>query len=188
VSLRGPFRDPRLEHPTAPRLETERLILRHVRPEDIEYFSEAHADEEVSRYVGGPIGREDAWRRALTGAGFWGVLGIGLWAVERRSDGRTIGHVGFFDFQRNMEPPIGGEPEMGWIFRREAQGQGYATEACQAALDWFDAKFQPCSIPAIISLENTPSMRLAERLGFVRQADAAYRDEKIAFFRRPARG
>jgi RimJ/RimL family protein N-acetyltransferase len=181
-----PFRDPELTHNSAPRLETERLILRHVRAADIDYFTEAHADEEVSRHVGGPIGREDAWRRAMTGAGFWSVLGIGLWAIERRNDGRTIGHIGFFDFQRDIQPSISGEPEMGWIFSREAQGQGYATEAGEAALAWFDATFAGVSIPAIIDLENTPSIRLAERLGFQRQPDGIYRDKPIAIFRRTA--
>jgi RimJ/RimL family protein N-acetyltransferase len=183
-----PFHDPALTHPIAPTLETERLILRHVRPSDIEYFADVHGDEEVSRHVGGPKGREDAWRRALTGAGFWGVLGIGLWAVERRSDRETIGHVGFFDFQRDMEPSISGEPEMGWIFRRGGQGQGFASEACGAALHWFDGSFPRTSVPAIIGLENSASMRLAERLGFMRQPDASYRDSGIAFFRRPPRG
>lgn len=139
------------------------------------------------RHVGGPVGREDAWRRALTGAGFWGVLGIGLWAVERRSDSRTIGHIGFFDFQRDMDPSIAGEPEMGWIFRPDGQGKGFATEAGNAALNWFDAAVGPVSVPAIIDLDNVASMRLAERLGFERQADATYRDKPIGFFRRPAR-
>lgn len=183
-----PFRASTHANPIAPVLETERLILRHVRASDIEYFAEAHADEEVSRHVGGPIGREDAWRRALTGAGFWGVLGIGLWAVERRADGKTIGHIGFFDFQRDMTPSIAGEPEMGWIFRRDAQGQGYASEAGLAALRWFDVTFPGVSVPAIISIENTASMRLAERLGFERQPDGVYREEPTAIFRRPARG
>jgi RimJ/RimL family protein N-acetyltransferase len=173
-----------LTHNSAPRLETGRLILRHVRAEDIDYFAEAHADVEVSRHVGGPIGREDAWRRAMTGAGFWGVLGIGLWVIERAADARTIGHIGFFDFQRDIEPSIAGEPEMGWIFRGDAQGQGYATEAGTAALAWFDANFMGISIPAIIDLENTPSMKLAERLGFIRQPDAVYRDAPIAVYRR----
>lgn len=161
-------------------------MLRHVRPSDVDYFADTHADEEVMRHVGGPVSREDAWRRAMTGAGFWGVLGIGLWAVERRSDGQTIGHVGFFDFQRDMEPSISGEPEMGWIFSPDGQGKGFATEAGQTALDWFDATIGTVSIPAIIDLDNEPSMRLAERLGFERQTDATYRDKPIGFFRRPA--
>ena len=185
--MRGPFHDPKFQNCKAPRLETQRLVLRHVEPRDVVYFAEVHGDEEVSRYLGGPMAREDAWRRAMSGAGFWGVLGIGLWAIERRSDAQTIGHVGFFDFQRDIEPPIAGEPEMGWIVGRDAQGQGYAIDACRAALEWFDARFQPMSIPAIISPENVASIRLAERLGFERQPNARYRNEEIALFRRPAR-
>jgi RimJ/RimL family protein N-acetyltransferase len=186
--VKSPFRLPNIVQPVAPSLETERLLLRHVRPSDVDYFAETHADEEVMRHVGGAVGREDAWRRALTGAGFWGVLGIGLWAVERRSDGKTIGHIGYFDFQRDMQPSIAGEPEMGWIFSPEGQGQGYATEAGTAALGWFDAAIGAVSIPAIIDIDNASSMRLAERLGFERQADAIYRDNPIGYFRRPARG
>jgi RimJ/RimL family protein N-acetyltransferase len=186
---------PRRVHPerapllhSAPRIETERLILRHFGTGDIQEFAETMADPEVVRHLGGePNDREDAWRKLLTGAGFWSLMGIGMWAVERRSDRRLIGHLGFFDFQRDMRPSISGEPEMGWIFNPKAQGQGYATEACEAALDWFDRTQPPASIPAIIALENMPSMRLAQRLGFERQPDATYRDESIALFRRPRR-
>ena len=124
----------------------------------------------------------------MIGAGFWGVLGIGLWAVERQADGETIGHVGFFDFQRDMQPSIAGEPEMGWIFSARTHGNGFASEAGRAALDWFDSTIGPMSVPAIIDLDNAPSMRLAERLGFERLSDATYRGEQIGFFRRPANG
>jgi RimJ/RimL family protein N-acetyltransferase len=86
-----------------------------------------------------------------------------------------------------MDPSIAGEPEMGWIFRPDGQGKGFATEAGQAGLKWFDAAIGAVSIPAIIDLDNAASMRLAERLGFERQVDATYRDKPIGFFRRPAR-
>jgi RimJ/RimL family protein N-acetyltransferase len=76
---------------------------------------------------------------------------------------------------------------MGWIFDRSVHGQGIAFEACSAALDWAEREIAAGSYPAIIDLENTPSMKLAERLGFVRQGDASYRDAPIALFRRPGR-
>ena len=171
---------------TAPLIETERLTLRHFRAHDLDAFAATMADPDVVRHIGGePNDREDAWRKMLTGAGFWGLIGIGMWAVERRSDRRMIGHVGLFDFQRDMRPDITGEPEMGWVFNPVAHGQGFATEACLAALDWFDRTQPPVSIPAIIALKNEASMRLAGRLGFERQSDASYRDEPIGFFRRP---
>ncbi len=185
-SVRRPARPTTTARPWAPLIETERLTLRHFRFDDLDAFAATMADPLVVRYLGGePNDREDAWRRLLTGAGSWSLIGTGTWAVERRSDSRLIGHIGFFDFQRDMRPSIAGEPEMGWIFNPAAQGQGFATEACEAALAWFDRTQPPASIPAIIALENAPSMRLAERLGFERKPDAMYRKEPIALFRRP---
>ena len=97
-------------------IETERLKLRHFHASDLDAFAETMADPNVVRHIGGePNDREDAWRKMLTGAGFWSLIGIGMWAVERRSDRRLIGHVGLFEFQRDMRPSIAGnwnrEPE-----------------------------------------------------------------------------
>jgi RimJ/RimL family protein N-acetyltransferase len=181
-----PFADQPIRNGVAPTLETERLVLRHFRASDIDYFADALADPEVMRHIGGPNSREDAWRKMLTGAGFWSVTGIGMWIVDRKSDGASVGHLGFFDFQRDMQPSMAGEPEMGWIFSREGQGKGFATEGGQAALEWFEATFGPQDIPAIIAIDNVPSMKVAERLGFTRLDDGVYKDEPIAYFRRAA--
>ncbi len=171
---------------TAPRLESERLILREFRPDDLDFHSATLGDTDVMRFIGGkPMAREDSWRRLLGSIGMWGAIGIGAWAVELKTDGRMIGHCGFFDFQRDMQPSISGEPEMGWIFDRSVHGQGIAFEACARALRWADEMLAAPTYPAIISLGNIPSMKLAERLGFKRLADAVYRDEPIALFRRP---
>jgi RimJ/RimL family protein N-acetyltransferase len=176
-----------LQH-SAPTLETERLILREFNKDDLDAHAATLGDEEVMRHIGGkPVNREDSWRRLLSGVGMWSLVGMGPWAVEQKSDGRMVGHCGFFQFNREIEPSILGEPEMGWIFDRSVHGQGIAFEACQAALDWAEREIGAESYPAIIDLENAPSMKLAERLGFVRQGDGVYRDEPIAFFRRPGR-
>ena len=173
---------------SAPPLETERLILRPFRREDLDAHAAIVSDPEVMRHIGGkPLNREDSWRRLLSGVGSWEMLGIGPWAVERKQDARLVGHLGFFDFERDMEPSIRGEPEMGWIFDRSCHGQGFAQEAGLAVLAWADATLGVASYPAIIALENLPSIRLAERLGFERQGDAIYRGEALAFFRRAAR-
>ncbi len=172
----------------APALETGRLILRQFREDDLDAHVATLGDAEVMRHIGGtPVSREDSWRRLLMGVGMWDLIGMGPWAVERKSDGRMVGHCGFFQFNREMTPSILGEPEMGWIFDRSVHGQGIAYEACSAALDWAEREIAASSYPAIIDLENTPSMKLAERLGFVRQADAIYRDAPIALFRRPGK-
>ena len=172
----------------APRIETERLILRAFSAGDLDAHAATLGDEEIMRHIGGkPVNREDSWRRLLMGVGMWSLIGIGPWAVKLKSGGRMVGHCGFFQFNRDMEPLILDEPEMGWIFDRCVHGQGIAFEACSAALDWAEREIAADSYPAIIDPENVPSMKLAERLGFVRQADGIYRDAPIAVFRRPGR-
>jgi RimJ/RimL family protein N-acetyltransferase len=172
----------------APRIETERLILREFRAGDLDAHAVTLGDEEIMRHIGGkPLNREDSWRRLLMGIGMWSLVGMGPWAVERKSDGRMVGHCGFFQFHREMTPLILGEPEMGWIFDRSVHGQGIAFEACQAALVWAEREIGADSYPAIIDLDNAASMKLADRLGFVRQDDAQYRGSMIAFYRRPRR-
>jgi RimJ/RimL family protein N-acetyltransferase len=173
---------------SAPTLETERLILREFRKDDLDAHAATLGDEEVMRHIGGkPVNREDSWRRLMSGVGSWKLIGLGPWAVERKIDGRMVGHCGFFNFERNMIPPIFDEPEMGWIFDRSVHGQGIAFEACGAALYWAEREIAAESYPAIIDLANAASMKLAERLGFVRVADAIYRESPIALFRRPGR-
>ena len=173
---------------SAPRLETERLILREFRVEDLDAHAATLGDPPVMEFIGGkPMTREDSWRRLCSGLGSWQLIGIGPWAVERKADGAMVGHCGFFEFQRDMTPSIRGEPEMGWIFDRSVHGQGIAFEACARALEWADEALSAPSYPAIISMGNVASMKLAEKLGFQRLDDGLYRDEPIAFFRREGR-
>ena len=121
------------------------------------------------------------------GVGSWPLLGIGSWAVERKDDGALIGNVGLFNAWRALEPVFGEEPEMGWIFSSEVHGQGMAGEACQAALDWFDANVDPTPVWAIIAPANTPSLSLAKRLGFVRHNETSYNDEPTIVLKRAPR-
>ena len=161
-------------------------MLRDFELRDLDYFLRFFADPQASEHVGGPSGREDTWRRMLAGAALWKLSGIGMWSIERRSDGATIGHLGFFDFLRDCDPSIAGSAEMGWILAPEAHGQGLASEACAAILTWFEEQFGKQPIWAMISPGNEPSMKLAGKLGFTRQPDGTYRDKPQTYWLRPA--
>ena len=172
---------------SAPTIETERLVLRAFRRDDLDAYAATLADRDVVRHLGGHVfNREDSWRRLTMAVGQWPLLGYGYWAVDRKADGRLVGQAGFADFERGMTPDISGAPEMGWVFDKSVHGAGIAGEACRAALEWIDATLAPPQIPAIIAIHNAKSMRLAERLGFVREPDAIYREDHIALFRRRA--
>ncbi|MCH8615363.1 GNAT family N-acetyltransferase [Sphingomonas sp. SM33] len=161
-------------------------MLRDFELRDLDYFLSFFENADASQHVGGPSGTEDTWRRMLAGAGLWQLTGIGMWAVAERNGGPAIGHVGFFDFLRGSEPSIAGEAEMGWILAPSAHGKGYAREACEGILNWFDAQFGKRAIWALISPGNDPSMKLASKLGFIRQPDGTYREKPQTIWLRPA--
>jgi RimJ/RimL family protein N-acetyltransferase len=171
----------------APVIETERLRLRGFRSDDLMPQLATWSDPEVVRFGGGAVlGREDVWRRMLCVGGCWSMLGYGYWAVERRDDGAWLGQVGFADLKRDMKPSIEGLPEAGWVFASFAQGQGYASEALAAALQWADRNLPGREIAAIIDPANLPSIRLATSHGFGSPEETIYKEEPILLFRRPA--
>ena len=171
----------------APRIETERLVLRQWRKDDFRPYHAIVSHPEVHRHFGpNPMSAEEAWRRLTSAAGGWQFNGFGTWAVERKSDGKLVGNVGVFTGWRDLEPEFGEEPEMGWIMAAETHGQGMASEACRMALGWVQANLQPTPLWAIIAPANEPSIRLAEKLGFERVHETTYHDDPTLVLRRPA--
>ena len=171
----------------APRVETERLLLRAWRKEDFEPYHGLLQHPDVHRHFGPePMGREECWRRLTASVGGWAFNGFGTWGVERKSDGKLVGNVGLFTAWRDLEPEFGDEPEMGWIMAAETHGQGMASEACRATLNWAHANMAPTAIWAIIAPANEPSIKLAERLGFERVHETPYHGTPTLVMRRPA--
>ncbi|MEL7254717.1 MAG: GNAT family N-acetyltransferase [Pseudomonadota bacterium] len=148
-------------------IETDRLILR---PHGIADFQDVHAlwsDPGVVQHIfDRPQTEAEVWFRLLRYAGHWSLLGYGYWAVIERASGRFMGEVGFADYKREIEPPMTGLPEAGWVMARAAHGQGIAKEAMKAALDWCDEHVDAPGTWAMITPENAASVRLAEKLGF----------------------
>jgi RimJ/RimL family protein N-acetyltransferase len=171
----------------APRIETERLVLRQWRGDDYRPYFDIMAEPKVFEHVGGkPIDDEEAMRRLSMYAGFWTIQGIGMWAVEDLATNRLVGQVGLFNIHRALDPHPPGRFEMGWIFTTDCHGRGLARESCDAALGWLNEQYSPTDLFAIIALDNQPSMKLAERLGFRREPDATYKDAPISCWYRPA--
>lgn len=142
-----------------PRIETERLILRPPRIEDFDAYAANMADEEASKFIGGPQGRAVAWRGFLQLAGAWSIQGFSMFSVIERSGGRWVGRLG------PWKPEGWPGNEVGWGLARAAWGKGYATEGACAAIDWaFEHLGWDCMIHCI-DPDNIASADLARRLG-----------------------
>lgn len=142
-----------------PRLETDRLVLRGMREGDFETWAAFMADPEVMRFLGGPMARSDAWRTVAMTLGHWELRGYGMWAVERKSDGALMGRVGML----NPEGWTG--LEVGWTLGRPYWGQGYATEAAEAAMRYAFLTQPVERVVSNIDPDNLASQSVAIRLG-----------------------
>lgn len=172
---------------TVTQIETDRLILRPHARDDFDDSFAMWADPEVIRYIGGqPFTREEVWARLLRYAGHWSLLDFGYWAVREKESGVFVGEVGFADFKRQMEPPLGGTPEAGWALMPSAHGRGYATEAVRAALRWADRQWPGVDTACVIAPENEPSLRVAHKCGYVETVHASYKGKPCIQFRRAA--
>ena len=142
-----------------PRIETKRLILRAFCEEtDFEAYAAFYASERT-RYYGGPLDRQAAWRAAAAMRGHWVIRGYGNWAIEEKMTGDFCGMVGLW------YPEGWPEAEVGWSVIEEKSGNGYATEAAKCARDYAYNELGWDRLVSCIDPDNAPSIRLAERLG-----------------------
>ena len=155
-------------------IETERLVLRNWRLDDLDAFVEHLNTEPVMRWLGGLRDRqalEDVVRhRFIAWQERWGYT---FWVAERKEDGAFLGFCGL-KVADDAGSPVEGNVEVGWRFREDVWGQGYAKEAAAASLDF---AFNRLGVPQVIALTvegNMPSWGLMERLGMTRRPDLDY--------------
>ena len=143
-----------------PTLETDRLILRVPVQADLDDgWAEFHGDEESMRWLGGAMPRSVAWRALAQVVGMWGLRGFGPFSAIEKATGRWVGRIG------PWEPEEWPAPEVGWMVRRSAWGQGYASEAAEACLRYVFEDLGWPRVTHMIRAENVGSQAVARRLG-----------------------
>ncbi|KPL30570.1 GCN5 family acetyltransferase [Streptomyces anulatus] len=144
-------------------ISTARLLLRGSEARDRASFIELFASPEVGTHIGGARPRDDLERSVPEVPG----RRRGLFVVEL--DGAMIGTITLgrraAELAHHLRPDAG-ESELGYLFLPEAWGFGYAAEACAAVLGWFAAARPGEPVVLCTRIANSPSMRLARKLGF----------------------
>ena len=148
-----------------PTLTTERVVLRPFVREDVSELVAIHAEPSFWWYpLRGPMSEEDTIEFLDRVIGRYESDGFGVEAVVERSSGKLIGWAGLAvpHFLPEILPAV----EVGWRLSEPYRGQGLATEAGAAAVDW---GFREAGLDRIVSIyepENAASGRVMERLGF----------------------
>lgn len=144
----------------APVLTTPRLTLRMLQQSDFEEYATIHTDADVTRYtVRTHLDRIGAWRHLAIVVGHWHLRGFGMWGVFDREQGHMVGRVGFH------QPETWPGFELGWTMGKAFWGKGYATEAAKECLRYAFEEMGRDHVISLIDPQNTPSIRVAERLG-----------------------
>lgn len=151
-----------------PRLETERLILRAFTREDLDAYLRFIGDPRVQRYLGGGVPvfsgepHSTNWLNNINERLLRSKT-VFTWCVEDRVSGQVVGRVDLGGFvKRSMA-------DIAYYFAPECWGRGYATEAVAEATRFgFDA-LRLHRIQATVMPENTASLRVLEKAGYVRE-------------------
>lgn len=144
-------------------IETERLVLRHLSPDDAGFIVEllnepaflenigdkgVRTDDDARRYIA--EGPDASYRR----------FGFGLYLVELKDSGEPIGMCGLL--KRDELDDI----DIGFAFLEKFRSKGYAVEAASAVIDHAHGRLGLDRVVAITIPENSRSMKVLEKIGF----------------------
>lgn len=143
-------------------LETERLRLRTITPDDAAFYLNLVNDPSWIRFIGDRgIRTLEAARSAIVDGpmAMFDRVGYALYVVERRGDGAAIGMCGLI--KRDILP----DTDIGYAISPPYWGQGYAHEAAAAVVAYARATLGLPRLLAITAPDNAASIALLEKLG-----------------------
>ncbi len=159
-------------------IDTTRLRLRRLRVSDEPDLVALDSDPDVMRYVGSPAGVKPpdetvarVRQRIGTDHGR-----LGFWRIESRADGA------FYGLAALIGMPAGDDIELAYRLARRAWGQGIASEAGAALVDY---AFRTLGLPRVVAVtypDNRASQRVLDKLGFARDGEIDYKGVRAMLF------
>ncbi len=173
-------------------LETDRLLLRPLVENDWEMALETFMDPEVMKFVA-DVGSEEALAEEMKTAIRRGAGGrIGVWCVLQRETGEKLGTAILLPLpieeddtdwslvQEDRYPDA--DIEVGYILKRSAWGNGYATEACRRLVQFAFEETELDEIVAVTDPRNAASQKVLRKCGLRDEGlRRAYTEECPAF-------
>jgi RimJ/RimL family protein N-acetyltransferase len=160
VALKGPSSTRTLMTLQLP-IQTDRLIVRRLKPSDLERFSAYRADPVLAQYQGwAPMSNDEA-REFIASMLTQPMLEPENWvqlAIANGADDELLGDIGLCLHEN-------GDAELGFTLRQEAQGNGFAIEALRGLARELLRLAEVARIVGVTDEHNEASIRVLERLG-----------------------
>lgn len=150
-----------------PLLTTPRLTLRRLTPDDVMPMFRLRSDPQAMKFVPRPLAvtPDDAMKHiALIDQKINENEGIN-WAITLNGSDDFIGIIGLYVIKKENF-----RAEIGYMLLPEHHNNGYVSEAIGRVLEYGFGDLKLHSVEAIIDPENTPSERVLQKNGFVKEA------------------
>jgi ribosomal-protein-alanine N-acetyltransferase len=144
-------------------LETHRLILRRLLPDDLDDLFALYRDPEIRRYFPEGTLTYEETREELE----WFLNGhpahpeLGLWATIHKETDQFIGRCGLLPWTIEQHPEV----EVAYLLAKAYWGQGLGTEAAQALVNYGFEQLGLSRLICLIDPENQASIRVATKIG-----------------------
>ncbi len=143
-------------------IETARLLLRQFTPDYGRLIYELNSDPDVTAFTGDPVRDWEHGQQVLENSILpqYALYNHGRWAVHKKEDLSFIGWSGL-----KTRPERDNEIDLGYRYSKESWGQGFATEAAYACLQY---GFEKLHLPRIVGRAmpgNLASIRVLEKIG-----------------------
>ena len=161
-------------------VETERLLLRQWREDDVKPLAQIYAQPEYVAFMRARTVEEtreqiERFRR------LWSEDGFSHWAAEERATGRLVGRIGLL---RHHDWPLEPSPvEVGWTLDRDWTGRGLATEGGRASLEvWRELLTNDPRVLSITTPDNARSLAVMRRLGLTERGTTFWHDGQHVWY------
>jgi RimJ/RimL family protein N-acetyltransferase len=151
-------------------IETPRLLMRHYTLEDVDALAEVLCDHDNMRFFPNRFERKDAQEWIQKNMHRYADDGVGGWALILKPANKFAGYCGLV----YREVDGARELEVGYGLARHSQGQGIATEAARACMNYAFTTLGEERVISLIRPENLPSRRVAERNGMAVEKEADF--------------
>ena len=160
-----------------PTLESERLLLRPWRDEDLPHWVAMGADSRVMRFFPSTYEAEYAEKMAARLRERLHCDGYGCWVVEVKDVSPFAGVIALQNvpFEASFTPAI----EIGWRLQYEHWGRGYATEGAARAIRFAFEVLHLQEVVAMTTVDNLPSQRVMQRLRMSRNAQDDFEHPRL---------